>query len=66
MQPGVPATGQPVTIDQIQGPAGQPVQQQPGQIPFEVQQQQQVQPAPQPVPVQPDDGIGTLLNGLFG
>jgi hypothetical protein len=42
------------------------VQQQPGQIPFEVQQQQQVQPAPQPVPVQPDDGIGTLLNGLFG
>lgn len=67
MQDSVPATGQPVTLDQIQAPVGQ----QPEQIPFEVQQQQQqqMQQAPQPVPVQPQgggDGIGSLLNDLFG
>ena len=54
MQDTMPATGQPVTIDQIQIPlGGQPAQQ---------------QPVPQPVPVAPApaDGIGNLLNGLFG
>ncbi|WMT87088.1 penicillin-binding protein [Pelagibacterium sp. 26DY04] len=74
VQDGVPATGQPVTLDQIQPPLdGQPAQQ-PGQMPAQMPsgqvplqvQQQPVQPAPQPVPVQPDDGIGTLLDGLFG
>ena len=72
MQAGVPATGTPVTIDQIQGAPGQQ-QVQPGTLPqgqgFEQQPvQQQPQPV-QPVPVAPvpqNDGIGGLLEGLFG
>lgn len=60
MQDTMPATGTPVTIDQIQGQPGQ----QPAQVPFEVQQQQPQQQ--QPVAVPADDGIGGLLNGLFG
>lgn len=66
MQDTMPATGQPVSVDQIQQPLGQ--QQQPqGEVPFEIQQQQPIQ-QPQPVPVAPapSDGIGSLLDGLFG
>ncbi|WP_338608330.1 transglycosylase domain-containing protein [Pelagibacterium nitratireducens] len=58
MQDTMPATGTPVTIDQIQGQPGQ----QPAPLP-----QQQIQPQQQqPVAVPADDGIGGLLNGLFG
>lgn len=58
MQDTMPATGTPVTIDQIQGQPGQ----QPAPVP-----QQQIQPQPQqPIAVPADDGIGGLLNGLFG
>ncbi|RDE09478.1 transglycosylase domain-containing protein [Pelagibacterium lacus] len=55
MQDTVPATGIPVTIDQIQG--------QPGQQPQPMPQQQQQQPQ---LLGPADDGIGNLLNGLFG
>ncbi len=58
MQDTMPATGTPVTIDQIQGQPGQ----QPAPVP-----QQQIQPQQQqPVAVPANDGIGGLLNGLFG
>ncbi|AEQ53400.1 transglycosylase domain-containing protein [Pelagibacterium halotolerans] len=58
MQDTMPATGTPVTFDQIQGQPGQ----QPTPLP-----QQQIQPQQQqPVAVPADDGIGGLLNGLFG
>ena len=56
MQDTMPATGTPVTIDQIQGQPGQ----QPAPLPQQQIQQQQ------PVAVPADDGIGGLLNGLFG
>jgi|TARA_A100001391_G_scaffold190381_1_gene162724 penicillin-binding protein 1A len=59
MQDTMPATGTPVTIDQIQGQPGQ----QPAPLP---QQQIQPQQQQQPVAVPADDGIGGLLNGLFG
>ncbi|UYQ72224.1 penicillin-binding protein [Pelagibacterium flavum] len=59
MQDTMPATGTPVTIDQIQG--------QPGQQPAPVPQQQiQPQQQQQPIAVPANDGIGGLLNGLFG
>ncbi|WP_421951905.1 transglycosylase domain-containing protein [Pelagibacterium sp.] len=58
MQDTMPATGTPVTIDQIQGQPGQ----QPAPVP-----QQQIQPQQQqPIAVPANDGIGGLLNGLFG
>jgi penicillin-binding protein 1A len=58
MQDTMPITGTPVTIDQIQGQPGQ----QPAPVP-----EQQIQPQQrQPIAVPANDGIGGLLNGLFG